>query len=148
MSTPKAGTLWLLVAGMAVAGSVAGLALWSVRGQSTSDPARDAALIAAAGRGDTAEVDRLLAAGARVTATDARGVTPLIAAAYGNHLATAEALITAGADVNVQDETRQSAYLITTADGYLDLLRLTLRAGADVHRTDSYNGTGLIRAAD
>lgn len=27
-------------------------------------------------------------------------------------------------------------------------MRLTLRAGADVHRTDSYNGTGLIRAAD
>jgi ankyrin repeat protein len=30
----------------------------------------------------------------------------------------------------------------------LELLQLTLAAGADVHRTDSYNGTGLIRAAD
>jgi hypothetical protein len=30
----------------------------------------------------------------------------------------------------------------------LELLRLTLANGADVHRTDSYNGTGLIRAAD
>jgi ankyrin repeat protein len=28
------------------------------------------------------------------------------------------------------------------------LLKKTLKAGADVHCTDSYNGTGLIRAAD
>jgi hypothetical protein len=27
-------------------------------------------------------------------------------------------------------------------------LRLTLSSGADVHGRDSYNGTGLIRAAD
>jgi ankyrin repeat protein len=134
--------LWLLMAG------VAGLALWSLGRPPAPDPARDADLIAAARRGDAAEVQRLLAAGASVMATDARGATALIAAAYGNHVATAEALIAAGADVNVQDETRQSAYLIATSDGYLDLLRLTLRAGADVHRTDSYNGTGLIRAAD
>jgi ankyrin repeat protein len=50
--------------------------------------------------------------------------------------------------VNVQDNTQQSAYLIPTADGYLELLKLTLAAGADVHSLDSYNGTGLIRAAD
>ena len=34
------------------------------------------------------------------------------------------------------------------SEGYVELLRLTLGAGADVRRTDSYNGTGLIRAAD
>lgn len=109
---------------------------------------RDAALIDAAGRGDLAEVRRLLRQGADVTATDAQGRTALIAAAYGDHLDVGRALIQAGADVNVQDSTRQSAYLIPTADGSLAFLRLTLQAGADVHRTDSYNGTGLIRAAD
>ncbi len=60
----------------------------------------------------------------------------------------AKLLIDAGADVNVQDRTQQSAYLISTSDGYLDLLQLTLANGADVHSLDSYNGTGLIRAAD
>ena len=30
----------------------------------------------------------------------------------------------------------------------LELLKRTLQAGADVHSLDSYNGTGLIRAAD
>ena len=105
-------------------------------------------LIAAAEQGDVAAVERLLAAGADVEATDMMGRTPLIAAAYENHLEVARLLIAAGADVNVQDRTRQSAYLIATSDGYLELLQMTLAAGADVHRTDSFNGTGLIRAAD
>ena len=51
-------------------------------------------------------------------------------------------------DVNVKDASQHSAYLIPTADGYLEFLKFTLRSGADVHSLDSYNGTGLIRAAD
>ena len=43
---------------------------------------------------------------------------------------------------------RQSAYLITTSEGYLDLLDLTLAHGARVDDKDSWNGTGLIRAAE
>jgi hypothetical protein len=112
------------------------------------DPARDRALIAAAGAGDAGEVQRLLAAGASVSAADERGVTALIAGAYRNHLPVARLLLEAGADPSVQDSTRQSAYLISTSEGYLDLLRLTLAHGADVRSKDSYNGTGLIRAAD
>jgi ankyrin repeat protein len=42
----------------------------------------------------------------------------------------------------------QSAYLISTSEGYLELLDLTLKHGADVDSKDSFNGTGLIRAAD
>ena len=42
----------------------------------------------------------------------------------------------------------QSAYLISTSEGYLELLNLTLKHGADVDSKDSFNGTGLIRAAD
>jgi ankyrin repeat protein len=48
----------------------------------------------------------------------------------------------------MKDNTLQSAYLISTSEGYTELLIKTLKAGADVHCTDSYNGTGLIRAAD
>lgn len=44
--------------------------------------------------------------------------------------------------------TMQSAYLIAAGQGYLDLLRLTLRSGAEVNDKDSWNGTGLIRAAE
>jgi uncharacterized protein len=53
-----------------------------------------------------------------------------------------------GADVNAKDNTVQSAYLISTSEGYLGLLELTLQHGAEVDSKDSFNGTGLIRAAD
>ena len=38
--------------------------------------------------------------------------------------------------------------MIATSEGYLDLLNLTLANDADVHSLDSFNGTGLIRAAE
>jgi ankyrin repeat protein len=69
-------------------------------------------------------------------------------AAWQNDVARASELIAAGADVNAKDETQQSAYLIATSEGYLDLLRLTLAHGGDVDDKDSWNGTGLIRAAE
>ncbi|HEU4907686.1 MAG TPA: ankyrin repeat domain-containing protein, partial [Propionibacteriaceae bacterium] len=72
----------------------------------------------------------------------------LIKAAWDNDLRSARALIAEGADVNAKDNTVQSAYLISTSEGYLELLNLTLKHGADVDSKDSFNGTGLIRAAD
>jgi ankyrin repeat protein len=108
------------------------------------------ALISAANRGDAKTVRRLLEQGANVEARDDAERTPLIAAAYGNHVEAAEALVEAGADVNAKDETVQSAYLISTSEVGDDprLLDLTLKNGADVKSLDSYDGTGLIRAAE
>ncbi len=113
-------------------------------------PRPAAALLDAAGRGDAAAVTRLLAGGARHDVQDDRGRTPLVVAAYGNHLDAARTLIDAGADVDHEDQAQQSAYLISTSEVGDDprLLELTLAAGADVGAKDSYNGTGLIRAAE
>jgi ankyrin repeat protein len=74
----------------------------------------------------------------------------LLEAAYANDVEEARRLIEAGADVNAKDESVQSAYLIATSEVGDDprLLELTLENGADVRSLDSYNGTGLIRAAD
>jgi ankyrin repeat protein len=107
-------------------------------------------LIDAAAGGDVSRVRRLLAAGASVRATDERGRTPLVAAAYGNHLRVARLLVRAGADPNEKDSSVQSAYLISTSEVGDDarLLRVPLRHGADVSSRDSFNGTGLIRAAE
>lgn len=69
-------------------------------------------------------------------------------AAWGNDIDTAAQLIEWGADVNAQDSTQQSAFLIATSEGRDELLRLTLEHGADVADLDSWNGTGLIRAAE
>jgi uncharacterized protein len=74
----------------------------------------------------------------------------LLAAAYENDVAAARRLIEEGADVNFKDDSEQSAYLIATSEVGDDprLLDLTLGAGADVNAKDSFNGTGLIRAAE
>jgi uncharacterized protein len=110
----------------------------------------DLRLISASERGDVRAVERLLEQGAGVDARDESGRTALIAAAYGNRLDVAGLLVDAGADVNAKDETQQSAYLISTSEVGDDprLLELTLRNGANVNSLDSYNGTGLIRAAE
>src|SRR3712207_1483175 len=82
---------------------------------------------------------------------DERGLDrQLLAAAYGNDVAAARRLIARGADVNAKDDSQQSAYLIATSEVGDDprLLELTLGAGADADAKDSYNGTGLIRAAE
>ena len=74
----------------------------------------------------------------------------LIAAAYENDVEAARRLMEQGADVNAKDETVQSAYLVATSEVGDDpsLLELALANGADVSSLDSYDGTGLIRAAD
>ncbi len=69
-------------------------------------------------------------------------------AAWADDVHRAAALVERGANVNAKDETEQSAYLIATSEGYVDLLDLTLAHGAQVNDKDSWNGTGLIRAAE
>jgi uncharacterized protein len=110
----------------------------------------DLRLISASERGDVRAVERLLEQDASVDARDESGRTALITAAYGNRLDVAKLLVEAGADVNAKVETQQSAYLISTSEVGDDprLLELTLRNGANVRSLDSYNGTGLIRAAE
>ena len=121
---------------------------------SASAPARnralDGPLIRAARRGQVDRVRELLARGASVRARDQRGRTALVAAAYENNVRVAALLVAAGADVNRKDDTVQSAYLIATSEVGDDtrLLDLTLSAGGDVRSLDSFDGTGLIRAAD
>lgn len=107
-------------------------------------------LIKAARAGNEDRVDELLDQHASIATRDSTGATALVAAAYGNHLGIAERLLKAGADPNAKDETVQSAYLIATSEVGDDprLLRLTLKYGADVRSLDSWQGTGLIRAAD
>lgn len=69
-------------------------------------------------------------------------------AAWANDVEAAGRLIAWGANVNAKDGTMQSPYLIATSEGHLEFLRLTLANGADVRDLDSWNGTGLIRAAE
>jgi ankyrin repeat protein len=118
--------------------------------ETTDDAAADARLLRAAAAGDLVGVREALADGADVEAADDTGATALVLAAYGNHVDVARALVDAGADVNHKDRTQQSAYLISTSEVGDDprLLDLMLASGARVRAKDSFNGTGLIRAAE
>jgi hypothetical protein len=120
-----------------------------IGGMAVAQPMTDLghALIAAASRGETTEVQRLLAAGASVAARDGSGRTALLVATHGSHVETARALIAAGADVNAKDDIQDSPYLYAGAEGRLEILRLTLANGADLQSVNRYGGTALIPAA-
>ena len=104
-------------------------------------------LIEAAGRGDSADVVRLLAAGAAVNAIDARRRNAVLAATQGGHVEAARLLIGQGADVNAQDEIQDNAFLLAGARGHTEIVRLALAAGADLKSTNRYGGTALIPAS-
>ena len=72
----------------------------------------------------------------------------LVAAAWEDDVERARRLVERGADVNWRDQTLQSAHLVAASEGHLRLLELTLDHGADVRVHDSFDGTGLIRAAE
>ena len=108
---------------------------------------RDQVLISAAGKGDLANVERLIREGASVAARDGRGRTALLLATHGNHVGVARALIAAGADVNAKDDIQDSPYLYAGAEGRTEILKMTLAAGADLKSVNRYGGTALIPAA-
>jgi hypothetical protein len=106
----------------------------------------DVVLLAAAARGDLAEVERLLGEGAKVDVRDGDGRTPLLLATRANHIAVARTLIEAGADVNAKDAIQDSPFLYAGAEGRVEILKMTLAAGADLKSTNRYGGTALIPA--
>lgn len=72
----------------------------------------------------------------------------LRSAAWANDVDAASRLIRWGANSNAKDSIQQSPYLVATSEGRVELLELTLAHGADLGDLDSWNGTGLIRAAE
>ena len=113
-------------------------------------PSSGPATPAATGKGGAGVTTRPLEGGTtrRSAAEQARLDEQLRDAAWADDVARATTLVRQGADVNAKDETVQSAYLIATSEGHLELLRLALARGAAVDDKDSWNGTGLIRAAE
>ncbi len=109
-------------------------------------------LHAAAARGDTAALRRLLAGGAAAQQLDApepeSGRTPLHIAASLGHLAAAEALLLAGADANAGDATSGAAPLHSAAEaGDAAMVQLLLNHGADAAACDRSGRTACHSAA-
>lgn len=106
-------------------------------------------IMIAVSHGDTAEMSRLLAAGADPNAFDGAGFTPLILAARAGDSKAIKLLVSHGANVNLADHARNHwpPLLHATHKKQIDAVRELLAAGADVNATDPRKTTALMMAA-
>ena len=100
-------------------------------------------------QGDLQAVDRLIAGGANVHATNREGVTPLaMACLYGN-LPTVERLLKAGAEAMERGPNGETMLMFAARNGSVALIRRLVAAGVDVNAHEELRGTtALMWAAD
>jgi ankyrin repeat protein len=91
--------------------------------------------------GDKAEVERLLASGAKVDSRDGDQATPLIAAALNNQPAVAELLLTKGADVMARNAGGFTPLHAAAYSGSVPIAELLLAKGAVLE--DAANKAGV-----
>ncbi len=103
---------------------------------------------AAAHRGDTAALQRALAAGTAVDARDAHGRTALHVATFARQHEAIRLLARAGAALGALENDRYDAVTIAAVADDEPTLALLLQLGASAKLTTSrYDGTALIAAA-
>lgn len=123
--------------------AVLGLMLMTIAAAATGS-----ALIDAAARGRTAEVARLVAAGAPLEALDSQGRSALLLAVAGNHVATAKVLLGAGASPNTQAVNRDTPWLLAGASGRTEIIAAMLPRKPDLTIRNRYGGNALIPACE
>jgi len=111
------------------------------RKDGTCDLEKNLRLAAASNDPTIAKV--LLAAGAKVNATDKDHETALHSAAAEGGTGVAKVLLAAGANVNARDEEGLTPLHSAAAWGHLELTRLLLASGADVNASDNDKETAL-----
>lgn len=115
---------------------------------SAAEAAAYTGLHAAAHKGDVAKVQRLVASGAALNATDAYGRSPLHVAAFARQREAVRALVRAGADTAAFESGRYDAVTIAAVADDEATLRVLLELGASAKLvTSRYDGTALIAAA-
>jgi ankyrin repeat protein len=104
-------------------------------------------LIEAAGHGDAAKVQELLAGGANVRAVDSNRWTALGHAAFSGHDQVVRLLLEAGADINARDAENGTPLALAASLGHEAAVRTLLEHGADVHVSDKDGKTPLHEVA-
>lgn len=115
---------------------------------SAAEAAAYTGLLAAAHKGDAAKIQRLVASGAVLNATDAYGRTPLHVATFARQREAVKVLAKAGADPNRLEADRYDAVTIAAVADDEATLKVLLELGASAKQvTSRYDGTALIAAA-
>jgi ankyrin repeat protein len=131
-----------------LAGTAAAQTVRPATSSNRVEPDGTTALHWAVRRGDAAEVERLLAAGADASARNRYGVTPLSLAAEAGDAETVGRLLRAGADANAVVVEGQTVLMVAARTGHVQVLRQLVSAGADVNAQESWMGeTALMWAA-
>ena len=115
---------------------------------SAAEQAGYAGLLAAAARGNVAEIERLTSSGERTDIRDGHGRTPLHVAGFLGHHAAMRALVAAGANPNALENDRYDIVTIAAVANDVETLRVALALGGSAKNiTSRYDGTALIAAA-
>ncbi len=147
-STSTGLTRALFILGMAVAFLGAASSALAQRPPTDAEVKAYRGLHAAAANGNTAEIGKLIAAGANREARDDNGRTPLHVAAFRRQYDAARALMRRGADPNALDAQRYDIITIAAVADDLLMLQVALEGGASARNvTSPYEGTALIAAA-
>ena len=94
--------------------------------------------------GDTAEVERLLRAGADVSAATVYGVTPMQLAAEVADVAIMKLLLDAGADVESPNAEGQTALMAVARTGNVEAAKLLVSRGANVNARETWGGQSAL----
>ena len=105
-------------------------------------------LHAAAAKGDTAEIEKLVKAGNPIDARDGFQRTPLHVAAYMKQQDAARLLMKLGADPNTLEAQKYDIVTIAAVADDVPMLKVALEGGGSAKNiTSPYVGTALIAAA-
>ncbi|KAA0145734.1 hypothetical protein FNF28_07816 [Cafeteria roenbergensis] len=106
------------------------------------------ALADASDSGNTAEVSRLLDAGAPVNGMwpTAYGKTPLIRASSNGHVGIVRMLLDRGASVDATDDHGRTALMWASCCGRVEIVRMLLDRGASVDATDDVSQPACLAA--
>ena len=116
--------------------------------EAVNDPDGNTPLIIAVNKGETAEVRRLIEAGADVNAANNAGVTPLMNAGGMGNKEAVELLIQKGANVNHRTSGNYTPLMQAALVGQLEIVKILLDAGADPNVKDTGGRTALTYAED